>query len=324
MLDQLMDPAFTHDFKTYLLPRMTTQEARSYAQTSLGLEAGNVQVFLDFLEDEHDKCSGMVDTTPDQDDEDSLTTPWHHLPPHLSYLGQPWSSLALAAVALAQECEAQGSKDASEAETTQAWPGPSHQVAQMDLTEEWAAQGHEAPPWSAPTQESPRVVNGTAALSQSPSDEPHGGLAEMVEGSLGLKMGAATSQHAHGQRELKPGVDGPPQGGPSGIVRLSDWPWGGDSDVRRGARAFCSSKSGSGITDGKPPSALPSSCGSSNPLLRCVGGPPAPTDHAAIRTTKLSPPSPKSVTHTAPSTSILHFLAHPRQIPLSTRALAAM
>ena len=123
MLDQLMDPAFTHDFKTYLLPRMTTQEARSYAQTSLGLEAGDVWVFLDFLKDEHDKRSGMVDITLDQDNEDSLTMPWHHLPPLTSYPGQPQSSLALAAVALAQEHEAQGQpdqtiKDAREAETT--------------------------------------------------------------------------------------------------------------------------------------------------------------------------------------------------------------
>jgi hypothetical protein len=119
---------------------------------------------------------------------------------------------------MAQEREAQGRpnqpiKDARDAETAQAWPRPSHQVAQMDLTEEWTAQGHEAPPWSAPTQESPMVVSGTAALSQSPNDGPHGELTGMREGSLGLEMGAATSQHAHGQRELKLGVDGPPQGG---------------------------------------------------------------------------------------------------------------
>jgi hypothetical protein len=197
---------------------MTTEEDRSYAQTSLGLEAGDVQVFLDFLEDERDKRSGMVDTTLDQDNEDSLTTPWHHLPPPPSYPGQPWSSLALAAVALAQEHEAQGRpnkpiKDASEASTTQAWPRPSHQVAQMDLTEEWTAQGHKAPPWSSPTWESPMAVSGISVLLQSSSDGPHRELAGMGEGSLGLEMGAATSQHTHRQREMKPGVNAPPQGG---------------------------------------------------------------------------------------------------------------
>jgi hypothetical protein len=123
-LDQLMDPAFTHDSKTYLLLGMMT-EARIYVQTSLGQEAGDVRVFLDFPEDKRNKCPGMVDTTPDQDKEDSLTTPWHHLPPPPSYPGQPQSSLALVAVALAQEREAQGRpnqsiKDAREAETTQA------------------------------------------------------------------------------------------------------------------------------------------------------------------------------------------------------------
>jgi hypothetical protein len=52
-LEQLMDPAFTHDSKTaFLLLRMTTEEARIYAQRTLDLEAGDVLVFLDFLKDE--------------------------------------------------------------------------------------------------------------------------------------------------------------------------------------------------------------------------------------------------------------------------------
>jgi hypothetical protein len=60
--------------------------------------------------------------------------------------GQPQLFLVLVAVALAQERKAQGwpnqtIKDTREAETTQAQPGPSHQVAQIDLTEKWTAQG---------------------------------------------------------------------------------------------------------------------------------------------------------------------------------------
>jgi hypothetical protein len=57
------------------------------------------------------------------------------------------------------------------------------------------------------------VVSGTAALSQSPSDSSHMNLAGRGGGGLWLKMGTATSQHAHGQKELKPRVDSPPQGG---------------------------------------------------------------------------------------------------------------
>jgi hypothetical protein len=58
-----------------LLLRMTTEEAKIYSRTSLGLEAGDVWEFLDFLKDKPDKQSGMVDMTPDQDNKDSLMTP---------------------------------------------------------------------------------------------------------------------------------------------------------------------------------------------------------------------------------------------------------
>jgi hypothetical protein len=81
-LEQLMDPTFTNDSNTaFLLLRMTTEETRIYAQTSLGQEAGNVWVFLDFLKDEQDKWSGIVDMALEQSNKDSLTTPWQHLPP---------------------------------------------------------------------------------------------------------------------------------------------------------------------------------------------------------------------------------------------------
>jgi hypothetical protein len=83
----------------------------------------------------------------------------------------------------------------------------------MDLIEEWAAQDHVTLPWSVPTQESSMEVSVTAALSQSPHNGSHVDLTGMKGGSLGLNMGAATSQHTHRQRALKPGVDYPSQGG---------------------------------------------------------------------------------------------------------------
>jgi hypothetical protein len=120
----------------------------------------------------------------------------------------------LVAVALAQERKAQGwpnqtIKDTREAEKTQAWPGLSHQVAWMDLKEERIAQDHKTLPWLVPTQESSMEVSVIATLSQSPHNGSHVDLTEIGGGSWGLKMGAAISHHAHGQRELTPGVDNP-------------------------------------------------------------------------------------------------------------------
>jgi hypothetical protein len=94
-----------------------------WAQQILGLDAGDIQVFLDFLEDEQDKWLGMTDVKQEQKDEESL--PWQHLPPPPAYPSQSRLSLATAAVALAQECKAQFQSNqikegAMEIETTEA------------------------------------------------------------------------------------------------------------------------------------------------------------------------------------------------------------
>ncbi len=65
-LGGLADPALIHDSTTpHLLLRMTEVESRLYATTSLGLDGGDVQVFLDFLEDERDKRLGMIEDSND-------------------------------------------------------------------------------------------------------------------------------------------------------------------------------------------------------------------------------------------------------------------
>ncbi len=47
-----MDPARIHGSNTsHMLLAMTAVEATVYAVTTLGLDVGDVQVFLDFLED---------------------------------------------------------------------------------------------------------------------------------------------------------------------------------------------------------------------------------------------------------------------------------
>ncbi len=100
----MVDPALVHDSTTpHLLLRMTEVESRLYATTSLGLDGGDIQVFLDFLEDERDKRSGMIEDCDDYGGAGSSNAPWQHLPLPLSFPGQPMSSLAAAAVAMAQE-----------------------------------------------------------------------------------------------------------------------------------------------------------------------------------------------------------------------------
>jgi hypothetical protein len=327
-LERLMDPTVTHNSKTaFLLLGMMTEEARIYARMSLGLEAGDVRVFLEFLEDKHDKRSGMIDTTPNQDNKDSLMMPWQHLPPLPSNPGQPWSSLALAAVTLAQKQQGwpdQTIKDAREVETTQAQPRPNHQVAQMDLTEEWTAQDHVPQPCSDLTQESSREVKGTAALSLSPNNGSHMDLAGMGGGSLGLKMGAATSGHSHGQRELKSGVDNPSQGGQS--VSLGHQVGHGVETVMSDEEQETPAppKAVQGTPMVSPLLASPPVTASQPPSQDAGRGSMAPTEHRTIGITEMLLPPPKGVTHTAPGASILRSPAYPQQIPLKTRALVAM
>jgi hypothetical protein len=117
-LGGLADPALLHNSTTpHLLLRMTEVKSRLYATTSLGLDGGDVQVFLDFLEDERDKRSGMIEASNDYRGAGSSNIPWQHLPLPPSFPGQPRSSLAAAAVAMAQEWEAQ------------LWPNPIQDAA---------------------------------------------------------------------------------------------------------------------------------------------------------------------------------------------------
>ncbi len=104
---------------TFLL-RMTEVESRLYATTSLGLDGGDVQVFLDFLEDERDKRPGMIEDSDDYGGAGSSDALWQHLPLPPSFPGQPRSALAAAAVVMAQEQEAQ------------LWPDPIQDAA-MDI-----------------------------------------------------------------------------------------------------------------------------------------------------------------------------------------------
>jgi hypothetical protein len=110
-----------HDSTTpHLLLRMTEVESRLYAMTSLGLDGGDVQAFLDFLEDEWDKRLGMIEGSNDYGGAGSSDAPWQYLPLPPSFPCQPRSSLAAEAVAMAQEWEAQ------------LWPNPIQDVA-MDV-----------------------------------------------------------------------------------------------------------------------------------------------------------------------------------------------
>jgi hypothetical protein len=172
---------------------------------------------------------------------------------------------------------------------------PSHQVAQMDLTEEWIAQDHVTPPWSVPTQELSIEVSVTAALSQSPNNGFHVDLTGMGVGSLGLNMGAATSQHTHGQRELKPGVDNPSQGGQAvspgcqvghGVETVM-------SDGEQETQALLKVVHGPPMVSPLP--ASPPVMARQPSSQDAGGGSLAPTDHCAIGTTEMLPRPPQRV-----------------------------
>ncbi len=65
-LGGLADPALIHNSTTpHLLLRITEVESRLYTTTSLGLDGGDIQVFLDFLEDERDKRLGIIEASND-------------------------------------------------------------------------------------------------------------------------------------------------------------------------------------------------------------------------------------------------------------------
>ena len=264
------------------------------------LNAGDVQVFLNFLEDEHKKRGEMTDAEQDDNNESMPQKPWTHLSPPPAFPGQPRLSLAMAATILAQERTVKLHTTSVQAEPMNVEPTTAQLPAGLPPVVVGATQEQSFDPMNIEVDSQAGRLNKGRAVGQILA------VGKVTQGEVTCCTPTSPSQAT----TKNPGIQGP--------SRPVDPIVSPRQQVGKGVETVQSEDETESLAHSAAPQDPPMV--SPAPVAPPPGWPPLPLPPLA----STIPPPPVKAPARPPHTSILCSWAQPKNIPLNTLALESI